>query len=60
MPPYQVTLAFTEFAAGETGAARQTVSRALAGYRTIAAILAPVLEIPRYPEAAAAFREWRR
>jgi hypothetical protein len=58
MPPYLVTLAFADDAAGLHEEARQAAARAIRSYQRVSAILDPVLGSPAYGEAARAWREF--
>lgn len=59
MPPYLVTLAFAQDDAGLHEEARQSATQAIRGYQTVFAILQPLFDSPRYPEANRLARELR-
>ncbi len=59
MPPYLVTLAFAQSAAGRDDEARQTAALAIEAYRRIAEVLAPAFDAVHCPAAESQYREWR-
>jgi tetratricopeptide (TPR) repeat protein len=60
MPPYLVTLAFAQEAAGLHEEARRSATQAIEGYQRVCAILKPVFAQPGYPEAHRVYSEFER
>jgi len=60
MPPYLVTLAFAQEAAGLHEEALRSATQAIQGYKEVYTILTPLFVRPGYPEARRLYDEFER